>query len=363
MLVTQSRAAATLGAMLALSALAGCSAAAPSATAGADAASSGDGTTVYPLTVDNCGYEQTFTERPSRVVLLNSMSVAEVETFILLGLEDTILANAQNYGMSDHPDMVEKIDALPTGGVDMEGLFEIPAEQVFALKPDLVIATASGGFDPSMGQASREELAELGINTLVSPANCAMGKENPTEAEIVALEDATTESSFEFMTLVGDVFDVPAAADEIVTDRRARIDAVSAAVEGLDKPNALIVVPSMSMMMPSGMPAVFLGGIFDDLLARAGANGSLDDSGLDLRSSLNINPEHLSAADVDLLVMVGFMRDEDLDAEAEKLFAEYPEWDAAKTQNYVNVSDGVYVGPTNAEAIEKIAKAAHPDAF
>ncbi|WP_206755313.1 ABC transporter substrate-binding protein [Microbacterium sp. CFBP 8801] len=342
--------------------LAGCSAA-PAPTAEVEGDAQAGGSTAYPLTVDNCGYEQTFTEKPSRVVLLNSMSVAEVETLILLGLEDTILANAQNYGISDHPDMVEKIDALPTGDVEMAGLFEIPAEQLFALKPDLVIATASGGFDPSMGQASREELAELGINTLVSPANCAMGKENPTDAEIVALEDATVESSFEFVTLVGDVFDKQAEAEALVTDRRARIDAVSAAVEGLDKPKALIVVPSMSMMMPSGMPAVFLGGIFDDLLARAGTTGSLDGIGLDLRSSLNINPEHLSSADVDLLVIVGFMRDEDLDAEAAKLFEEYPEWDAAKTNNYVSVSDGVYVGPTNAEAIEKIAEAAHPDAF
>lgn len=362
MLVSRSRAAATLAAVVVAGVLAGCSAT-PAPTTGPDGATQAGGSTTYPLTIDNCGYEQTFTERPSRVVLLNSMSVAEVETFILLGLEDTILANAQNYGMSDHPDMVEKIDALPTGDVEMAGLFEIPAEQLFALKPDLVIATASGSFDPSMGQASREELAELGINTLVSPANCAMGKENPTDAEIVALEDATIESSFEFVTLVGDIFGKQAEAKAIVTDRRDRIDAVSAAVEGLEKPNALIVVPSMSMMMPSGMPAVFLGGIFEDIHARTGTTGALSDIGLDLRSSLNINPEHMSSADVDLLILVGFMRDEDLDAEAARIFAEYPEWDAAKTDNYVNVSDGVYVGPTNAEAIEKIAKAAHPDAF
>ena len=360
----RSRTALALGSLVALTALVGCSAT-PSPTDSADPTSDGTtltgGPTSYPLSIENCGFTQTFDERPSRVVLMNGASVSEVESLVMLDLEDTILANTQNYGMSDMPGLVEQIDALPTGDVDMAGSFEIPAEQLLALEPDLVIATTSGGFDPSSGQSSREELAEAGIETLVNPANCAMGKEDATEEELGAFDEATVESSFDFLNLVGNVFDVQDEAQVLVDDLRGQIDAVSAAVEGNERPTGLIVFPGMSMMTPNGMPAVFLGGIFDDVLARAGVSGALKDSGLTFTSA--IDEEQLSSADVDILVVGGFTRGEDLDAEAAALFAEYPQWDAAKNNRYVTVSDGVYVGPTNAAAIDKIARAAHPDAF
>lgn len=65
--------------------------------------------TTYPLTVDNCGIKQTFTKAPERVLLLNGTSVGEVESFILLGLQKTVLANGQSYGVSDDPSMIAKI--------------------------------------------------------------------------------------------------------------------------------------------------------------------------------------------------------------------------------------------------------------
>lgn len=363
--ITKTRAATALTSLVVLSVLAGCAAGPSDATKTeaptVDGTTLTGGSTEYPLTIDNCGFEQTFTERPERVVLMNGASVAEVESLLLLGLDDTILANMQNYGMSDQPELVAQIDALPTGDLDMAGSFEIPAEQLLALKPDLVIATTSGGFDSANGQASRDELAAEGINTIVNPANCAMGKEDATEEELSAFDNATVESSFGFLNLVGNVFDRQAEAEALVSELRSQIDAVSSAVEGKETPTGLIVFPGMSMMTTNGMPAVFLGGIFDDVLNRAGVVGSFQDS--DLTFTSTIDAEHLATADVDVLVVGGFMPGEDLDAEAAALFAEYPQWDAAKNNNYVTVSDGVYVGPTNAAAIEKIARAAHPDAF
>ncbi len=361
MQTTKLRALTAFGAAILITATAGCSAASTPVTEVTDGTALLGGSTSYPLTIDNCGYEQTFDERPARVVLMNGASVAEVESLLLLGLDDTIIANTQNYGMSDQPELVELIDALPTGDVEMAGSFEIPAEQLLALEPDLVIATTSGGFDPASGQSSREELAAAGINSLVNPANCAMGKDDATEAEQSAFDNATVESSFDFLNLIGNVFDRQAEAETLVEDLRGEIDAVSAAVGGRERPSGLIVFPGMSMMTPNGMPAVFLGGIFDDVLARSGVAGAFEGSGLDFTSA--INAEQLASADVDILVVGGFMRDEDLDAEAAALFAEYPQWEAAKNNNYVKVSDGVYVGPTNAAAIDKIARAAHPDAF
>jgi len=45
--------------------------------------------TTYPLAIDNCGWKITFDEVPSRVVLLNSTSLAEIESIIALGIATT----------------------------------------------------------------------------------------------------------------------------------------------------------------------------------------------------------------------------------------------------------------------------------
>ncbi|MFP3345740.1 hypothetical protein R0J87_24980, partial [Halomonas sp. SIMBA_159] len=75
-----------------------------------------------------------------------------------------------------------------------------------------------------------------GINTIVNPANCAMGKEDPTEEELSAFDNATVESSFGFLNLVGNVFDRQDEAEALVSDLRSQIDAVSSAVEGQETP-------------------------------------------------------------------------------------------------------------------------------
>ena len=41
----------------------------------------------YPVTLENCGVEEKFTKAPSRVVVMNGASVAEVSTLLALGVE------------------------------------------------------------------------------------------------------------------------------------------------------------------------------------------------------------------------------------------------------------------------------------
>jgi iron complex transport system substrate-binding protein len=47
--------------------------------------------TTYPLTIENCGYKETFTKAPERVVALGQNTV---EILLLLGLEDKVAASA-----------------------------------------------------------------------------------------------------------------------------------------------------------------------------------------------------------------------------------------------------------------------------
>lgn len=316
----------------------------------------------YPVTVDNCGFQQTFQRPPQRVLILQGASVGEAETFVSLGLESAVAANTQFYGVSDIPGMADKVAALPKAGLTLNDAADVPAEQALALRPDLVVSTWSGGFDPKYGFASRDMLHQAGIRTLVNPVNCAYGKPRDiTAAEERTYRDGSTESSLRFVELIGEVFGVRDRASALTDQLRGRIDAVRGKVEGKPPKRMLIAFPDMSVMNANGLPAVFSGNIYDSVVRAAGGEPSFPNGGWDLTG--NLSAEQLAAAQVDVLVVGAYRPGEDLDAEAAKLFAAYPQWNASKNRTYVKVSDGIYLGPANADAIEKIARVAHPYAF
>ncbi|MFR9749919.1 ABC transporter substrate-binding protein [Nocardia sp. 004] len=318
--------------------------------------------TGYPVAVDNCGYQQTFDRPPERVLILQGASVGEVETFLTLGLGETIVANTQYYGVSDIPGMAEQVDALPKGGLVLNAAADVPAEQILALRPDLVVSTWSGGFDPKYGFADREMLHQAGIRTLVNPVNCAYGKpRNVTAAEEQTYRTGSTESSLAFVELIGEVFGVPDQATTVVNELRERIELVRQQVAGQEPKRMLIAFPDMSVMNANGLPAVLSGTIYDSVVRAAGGEPSFPDGDWELTG--NLSAEQLAAAQVDVLILGAYRPGEDLDAEAAKLFAAYPQWNAAKNNTYVKVSDGIYLGPANAAAIEKIARVAHPTVF
>ncbi len=311
--------------------------------------------TVYPLTITNCGREVTFEQAPERVLILNGTSVAEVESFLVLGIEDSILANSQSYGVSDVEGIVDQIAALPDGGMSLNENFEVPKEEVLALEPDLVISTWAGGFSEAMGSATRDQLAEVGINTYVTPVNCAYGDENASAEDIAINESQTYESSFQLLRELGVIFDVQDTAEEVIADAEARI-AEASQPAGDDPVNVLVAYPGMAMMSADGVPAVFGGPFADSIIEAAGGVNSF--AGLpDFAASSSINAEALAAADVDVLVIGLFMADEDAEAYAEQIFAQYPQWNAAQTNTWTTVAESFYLGPFNAVAIEKIGDA------
>ncbi|MDG4827456.1 ABC transporter substrate-binding protein [Asanoa sp. WMMD1127] len=326
---------------------------APARSAGASAA---DGPrTTYPLTIDNCGREVTFTQAPRRVVLLNGASVAEVESMIALGVQDRIVANSQRYGVSDDPDMVARIDAIPTGGMKLNQSFEVPREQVLAQSPDLVMSTWAGGFDDKIGSITRDELAKAGINSFVTPSNCANGATSPRPQDVTTYAKRSIESSFDLLTQLGSIFDVQGRAAEVVRETRASLAALPSAAG--ERKRVLVVYPGMSAAMGLKVPTVFGGGIFDDIVNRAGGVNAF--GGRSDQELAAINVEALAAADVDVLVIGLYQPDDDAKKYAEQLFTQFPQWPAAKTKTYTSVSDSFYLGPLNAVAVKRISDAVH----
>ncbi|MBP2327995.1 iron complex transport system substrate-binding protein [Kibdelosporangium banguiense] len=299
----------------------------------------------------------TFEKAPSRVLLLSGASVAEVETFIALGIQDRILANSQSYGVSDDPSMLDKVKAVPTGGLKINENFEVPREQVLALKPDLVISTWAGGFDEKIGSINRDQLTATGINSFVTPVNCANGDPNASPRDKAAYEAASVESSFELMMRLGEIFDVQQKAAGHVNSARAELAALQQKVAGKQRRSVLVVYPGMSMMNNNGLPAIFGGGIFDDIINRAGGVNPF--AGKTTSQLAEINVEALAVAKVDVLVIGVYQPQERVDVLAGDLFAKFPQWEAARTRTFTSLSDSFYLGPLNAVAVQKISDAAH----
>lgn len=304
----------------------------------------------YPVTITNCGKEYTYTEAPSRVVVMNGGSVAEVSALLELGLGDKIVANAQSYGASEVPGRVEAIKKLPTGDIELNEMMDIPREAMIGLAPDFVISTYDGGFRAEAGFATREDLAKVGANTYAPESACG-------DVGTVS-HQPTIEDSYAMLRDLGRIFGVGEKAEKIIADSKERIAAVEKKVGGEQELKAMLIIPGMAMGDP--FSSVGDNGIWNDIMAKAGVTNAF--AGASDNMFANPSKEQVAKADIDALVVVNYQAP-DSDADAKALFDQFPQWDAAKAKRYVVLSDSIYLGPSNAIAVEKIAKAFHPDAF
>ncbi|WP_407439274.1 ABC transporter substrate-binding protein [Lelliottia sp.] len=124
--------------------------------------------TTYPLTIENCGYTQTFTKAPERVVALGQNTV---EILLLLGLQDKIAASAF-WPTKVLPELAEKNAKIKLLTVEIPTL-----ESVLAQNPDFVPAQLPLLLGPESKVAKREDLATVGVNSYVSPGMCATKKD------------------------------------------------------------------------------------------------------------------------------------------------------------------------------------------
>lgn len=123
--------------------------------------------TSYPLSIENCGYKETFTQSPERVVALGQNTV---EILLLLGLQDKVTASAF-WPTKVLPQLAEQNAKIKTLTVEIPTL-----ESVLAQNPDFVPAQSPLLLGPESKVAKREDLMTLGVNSYVSPGMCATKK-------------------------------------------------------------------------------------------------------------------------------------------------------------------------------------------
>ncbi|MEU0194293.1 ABC transporter substrate-binding protein [Streptomyces afghaniensis] len=313
-----------------------------------DAAASKPG---YPVTLDNCGQKQTFQKAPSRVVVMNGASVAEVSTLLALGLQDKIVANQQSYGMSEVAGRAAAIKALPTGDIKVNEAYDIPREAMLGLRPDLVLSVTTYGFDQKNGFATREQLKQVGSHSYVSPQGC---DDDPSKM--------TVADSYRLLRDMGKIFNASDRAEKLIAESEKNIAAVSEKVKkakGKKPPKVMVLFSNMSMGS-NDFSSVFAKGIVNDILAKAGGANAFENTAQ--TTFADLSKEKVAATDVGALVVIGY-NDPNPAAYAKKLFKEFPQWPAARNNTYVTLSDSMYLGPSNDLAVERIAKLLHPEAF
>jgi len=184
----------------------------PTTTGAAPAA---PGATTYPLTIDSCGTQVTFTQRPERIVTIKS---APTEMLLALGAGDAIVGTAYPDGPAPEP-WTAQAAAIPVLAE------KVPSrEVVLAAEPDLVLAGWESNFSAE-GAGERADLERLGVRTLVAPSAC--------KAAPYAPDPLTLETVLDEILLVGKVVDRSAEAAALVASQRAAFEAITPDDRGL----------------------------------------------------------------------------------------------------------------------------------
>jgi len=308
-------------------ALAGCGHASnASAPPDAPAPSATSPTSEAPVTVTNCGFEVTVPSRPERIVTIKSSTT---ELALALGLAERVVAAAFLDGPID--------DSLAAHAHDLTILTDgLPsAEAVLELDPDLVYA----GWESNLtaeGAGDRATLASLGIASYVPPAACRENAPPPV---------MSFELLFEQILETGHVLGAPQAAEALVAEQRARLEALVPDERGLS-----------ALWYSSGTQTPYVGagtGVPQMILEAAGLANVADDVA---DSWASISWEEIVARDPDVIVLV----DSDWNSAEKKIgvLREHPatrELDAVREKRFLVVPFAASeAGVRNVAAVESL---------
>ncbi|GAA3038213.1 ABC transporter substrate-binding protein [Kitasatospora albolonga] len=248
----------TLAAAAALSLCTGLAACGAEVAPSADAAASAH----YPVTVDNCGRQVTYQQKPGRVVT-NDIGITEL--MLALGLADRMAG----YVMPD-----EKGDLSAVAwGKEYErtpwlSKKEITKELVLDAKADLVFAGWNYGWNESTG-LTPEGLGKLGVGSYTLTESCRNGKEKARG--VMPPLDAL----YADLTNLGRIFEVEAKAQQLIDGFKAEVAKAEAAAPA-KRPSVFLY--------DSGQDKPFTSGRFaapEQIITKAGGRnvfGDLDDS-------------------------------------------------------------------------------------
>ena len=174
--------------------------------------------TAFPLSLRNCGVDIRFEAAPDNVV---SVGQAVTEILYALDLEDKVAGTAVWF--TQVLPQFEAANARIERLADNDPSFE----SVVARRPKLVAAQYEWHVGPQGIVATREQFSDLGIPTYILPSDC-VGKDNTAGSDGTRTAMYSTDTLYQGITELSDIFAVPERGAALVAGLRNR---ESAAIE------------------------------------------------------------------------------------------------------------------------------------
>lgn len=299
-------------------------------------------TALAGVTVDNCGTDLSFDQTPERLVV-HDMNMTEMA--FALGLQDKIVGLTGITGWyKTSPDFDEARGDIP------ELAPKYPTvENLVAASPDLFFAGWYYGMKPG-GDVTPDTLAPFGIQTMVLTESCVhLHEDRPV---------ATMDLLFDDVLRLGQVMDVTAKAETLVTGWKDQLATIEAKTADQATPRVFLLDGPADAPFTAGKFA-----IPDAMIAAAGGKNithNLDTSWG--RTSW----EAVAAANPEFLVLLDYQTGNGA-ADTFKFLQDHPVMsgtDAVKNERWIGLRyEELTPGPANVDAIAKMAEAMHPDLF
>ncbi len=280
----------------------------------------------FPLALtDDAGREITLATLPERIV---SLAPSNTEIVCALGACDRLV------GVTDadtFPAEVAEID-------DVVIAAQVDPELVVAAEPDLVLA-AGNEITPT---PVIEQLDALGLTVMV-------------------LYPQSLDEVYADIEIVGRAIAAEAAADDLVSEMRDRVETITIALDGVERPRTLYEVYYAEGTMYTAGDGSFVASLID---VAGGEPVTGDATGL-------LAPEDLVAADPELILLGSASYDPALAdaASALDVVAARPGWGdltAVANGNVIPFLEDIVTtrpGPRIVDGLEALARAIHPEAF
>lgn len=166
----------------------------------------------YPVTVSSCGTPVTFTAAPKRPVVSSSNMA---QTIIDLGLADRFVGYGTMQGIEHHLDATPATIALIRKRTLNPN--SVTLEQLLGVDADFYYAGWRYGFVAGT-PVSPPELAKLGVKTYALAESCIrIGRRAPISMETVYADTLA----------LGKIFNVEARAQKLVADQRRQVKAIT----------------------------------------------------------------------------------------------------------------------------------------
>lgn len=181
-------------------------------------------TTHYPLTIDNCGVPQTFTQAPARAVTIGQ---AGTEMLYALGVGDKLVGTSLwfNDVLPEFKAQNAKVPRL----ADNDPSFESVTQQ----RPQLLTVQFEWMVGPQGVVGTREQFAELNIPTYLLPSDCE-GKDNLVGADGTRTTPFQIDTIYKSVSQLAAIFDVQDRGTALNAELKGQLDKARAQLSGKD---------------------------------------------------------------------------------------------------------------------------------